>query len=168
MIILVYNKGCDIVRKLNNKGFAISTVLYGLLIVLILITTLIMSTMSFTRKNGKEFTYIITNNLEKSKRRTYNTNEICAQQSSAYRDKYTCDEINDKLKQDFFAICYRSDKNADNCRNLLQSKLSEISSIYNECVNDNSNSKATPEVIKKSCCYSKAQGNSLEYSSCIQ
>ena len=143
------------------------TVLYGLLIVLILITTLIMSTMSFTRKNGKEFTYIITNNLERNKRKDYNVNAICAQQSSAYRDKYTCDEINDKLKQDFFAICYRSDKNADNCRSLLQSKLSEISSIYNECVNDNSNSKATPEVIKKSCCYSKTQGATVKYNECI-
>ena len=38
-------------RKLNNKGFAVSTVLYGLLIMLTLIVILLMSHMSNNRKN---------------------------------------------------------------------------------------------------------------------
>lgn len=38
-------------KKLNNKGFALSTVLYGLLIMGILIITLLMSVMSNNRKN---------------------------------------------------------------------------------------------------------------------
>lgn len=52
-------------NKLNNKGFAISTMLYGLLIILILIITTLMSTMSFNRKNSKEFTDTIVEELEK-------------------------------------------------------------------------------------------------------
>ena len=51
-------------KKLNNKGFAISTILYGLLIVLILIMSLVMETMSFTRKSSREFVSGIKKNLE--------------------------------------------------------------------------------------------------------
>lgn len=58
---------------LNNKGFAISTMLYGLLIVIILIISLLMSTMSFTRKSSKEFTESIVNELEQNKSFTTNT-----------------------------------------------------------------------------------------------
>lgn len=50
--------------KLNNKGFAISTILYGLLIVLVLIISLLMTTMSFTRKTSKEFVDNIVDELE--------------------------------------------------------------------------------------------------------
>ena len=78
MIILVYNKGCDIVRKLNNKGFAISTVLYGLLIVLILITTLIITTMSSSRKSSRQFTDNITRNLEKVPKSSLTNKIICS------------------------------------------------------------------------------------------
>ena len=46
-------------KKLNNKGFAISTMLYGLLVVLILLITLLMGTMAFNRKNSREFTDIV-------------------------------------------------------------------------------------------------------------
>lgn len=42
-------------KKLDNKGFAISTILYGLLVVMILLTSLLMGTMSFSRKNSKNF-----------------------------------------------------------------------------------------------------------------
>lgn len=51
-------------NKLNNKGFAISTILYGLLVVLMLLITLLMSTMSFNRKNSKDYTDEIRDNLE--------------------------------------------------------------------------------------------------------
>lgn len=53
-------------KKLDNKGFAISTILYGLLVVMILLTSLLMGTMSFSRKNSKNFTDDIRNNLEKN------------------------------------------------------------------------------------------------------
>ncbi len=53
------------VKKLNNKGFAISTILYGLLVVIMLITSLLMSTMAFSRKNSKEFTDNVRDELEK-------------------------------------------------------------------------------------------------------
>lgn len=49
---------------LNNKGFAISTMLYGLLIVIVLIVSLLMSTISFTRKTSKEFSETIVDQLE--------------------------------------------------------------------------------------------------------
>ena len=52
--------------KLNHNGSAISTLLYGLLIVLILIMSLIMSTMSFIRQNNKDFTSVIVKKLVNS------------------------------------------------------------------------------------------------------
>lgn len=58
---------------LNNKGFAISTMLYGLLIVIILIISLLMSTISFTRKSSKEFTELVVNELEQKKGFVQNT-----------------------------------------------------------------------------------------------
>ena len=84
MIILVYNKGCDIVRKLNNKGFAISTVLYGLLIVLILITTLIITTMSSSRKSSRQFTDNITRNLEKVPKSSLTNKTICLNEANSF------------------------------------------------------------------------------------
>lgn len=52
------------VKKLNNKGFAISTILYGLLVVIMLITSLLMSTMAFSRKNSKDFVDNVKKNFE--------------------------------------------------------------------------------------------------------
>lgn len=54
-------------KKLNNRGFAISTMLYGLLVVLILLITLLMSTMSFNRENSREFTDTVIDELENPK-----------------------------------------------------------------------------------------------------
>lgn len=51
-------------KKLNNKGFAISTVLYGLLVVLILLFSLVINIMSFNRKSSKDFVEGITSALE--------------------------------------------------------------------------------------------------------
>ena len=51
-------------KKLNNKGFAISTMLYGLLVVLILVISMLMSTMAFNRKNSKEFNDKVIKDLE--------------------------------------------------------------------------------------------------------
>lgn len=61
---------------LNNKGFAISTMLYGLLIVIVLIVSLLMSTISFTRKTSKEFTETIVDQLEARKAFNQNSNTI--------------------------------------------------------------------------------------------
>ena len=41
--------------KLNEKGFAVSTVLYGILIMAMIIMTLLISTMAFTRKSSVDF-----------------------------------------------------------------------------------------------------------------
>lgn len=51
-------------KKLNNKGFAIGTILYGLLIVMVLLMSLLMSTMAFGRSNSKKYVDEIVNNLE--------------------------------------------------------------------------------------------------------
>ena len=51
-------------KRLNNKGFAISTMLYGLLIIIVLVFGLILSTMAFNRKTSKEFTSKIIEELE--------------------------------------------------------------------------------------------------------
>lgn len=51
--------------KVNNKGFAISTMLYGLLIVIVLVMGMIMSIMAFNRKNSREFSTTTVEDLEK-------------------------------------------------------------------------------------------------------
>lgn len=40
---------------MNEKGFAVSTVLYGILIMATLIMTLLVSTMAFSRKSTVDF-----------------------------------------------------------------------------------------------------------------
>ncbi len=54
-------------KKLDNRGFAISTMLYGLIVVLMLLFTLVISTMAFNRKNSKDFVDIVTEELERNK-----------------------------------------------------------------------------------------------------
>ena len=49
---------------MNNKGFAISTMLYGLIIIIVLVMVTILSTMAFNRKTNKEFASSIQNDLE--------------------------------------------------------------------------------------------------------
>ncbi len=61
---------------LNNRGFAISTMLYGLLIVIVLIVSLLMSTISFTRKTSKEFNETIVDQLEARKSFTTDSSSI--------------------------------------------------------------------------------------------
>ena len=71
-------------KKMNNKGFAISTMLYGLLIIIVLIVGMILSTMAFNRKNSKEYTSSIVDELEKRAvkvchRATSLHKEVCTQ-----------------------------------------------------------------------------------------
>lgn len=42
-------------KKLNNQGFAISTMLYGLLIIAVLIIFMLLSIISFTKKSSTDF-----------------------------------------------------------------------------------------------------------------
>lgn len=51
-------------KRIDNKGFAISTMLYGLLIIIVLIIAMILNIMAFNRKNSKEFTEKIVDELE--------------------------------------------------------------------------------------------------------
>lgn len=157
--------------KLNNRGFAISTILYGLLVVLILITTLIMSTMAFTRKNSKEFTENIARDLENDRKVAYSESNICSKEAKAYTYKYSeanievaCDEIIDHLKQQYFATCYRKNQNETTCNTSLEEKLSEITTISTECLNKNTSIEIT---AKKSCCYYRNSGYSNNYNACM-
>lgn len=52
-------------KKMNNKGFAISTMLFGLLIVVVLILGITISIMAFNRKNSKEFGEKLIDELER-------------------------------------------------------------------------------------------------------
>lgn len=52
-------------KKMNNKGFAISTMLYGLLILIVLVVSMILSIMAFNRKNSREFSETVVDGLEK-------------------------------------------------------------------------------------------------------
>lgn len=51
-------------KKLNKKGFAISTMLYGVLIIVLLLLTLIVNTMAFNRSKSKALVDDTVKNLE--------------------------------------------------------------------------------------------------------
>ncbi len=52
-------------KKINNRGFAISTMLYGLLIIMVLMMALLMNTLAFTRNNSKKFVNEVVDELQK-------------------------------------------------------------------------------------------------------
>lgn len=152
--------------KLNNNGFAVSTILYGLLIVLILIMTLIMSTMSFTRKNSKEFTDTVIEQLEKNKSTDNDNKIVCTTKAKSYSIKQpTCDDIYENLKQDFFSICYRTsnDNNEQYCNQKLYDHSDDMFKIYQDCQSDSTKEN----ILRKSCCYSKTQGATVKYNECM-
>lgn len=49
--------------RLNQKGFAVSTILYGLVLVVSLLLFLLLSVDSFERKNTTDYTKVITKEL---------------------------------------------------------------------------------------------------------
>ena len=51
--------------KLNNKGFAISTVIYGLSIMGILLIAIVMATMAATRSNSRQWAKSIEDELNR-------------------------------------------------------------------------------------------------------
>ena len=55
-------------KKLNKKGFAISTLIYGLSILGLLLITMLMSTLSNTRSNAKEMSNAIEEDLNRYSR----------------------------------------------------------------------------------------------------
>jgi len=50
---------------MNEKGFAISTILYGILMMAMLIMTLLIGTMAFSRKSNVDFVNKIEEELNK-------------------------------------------------------------------------------------------------------
>lgn len=69
-------------KKLNNKGFAISTVIYGLAIMGILIVALLMATMSTTRSNSSEMAKEIESDLNRFSKTETNFGYMLASSSS--------------------------------------------------------------------------------------
>lgn len=64
--------------KLNNKGFAISTVLYGLLALVILIIMLIFQVMRTSNNNSKALGQSITEELNACREKRVSYQQICA------------------------------------------------------------------------------------------
>lgn len=88
--------------KLNNKGFAISTILYGLLALLILIVMLIFQIMRTANNNNKELSESISNELN-----------LCRE----YRIKYNnCPEGS----YDNSGSCLNADDDYTNCLECLK------------------------------------------------
>lgn len=79
-------------KKMNNKGFAVSTMLYGLLIVIVLVMGMIISIMAFNRKNSKEFTQTVVDELEKN---IAITAPVTVKNSSSIKRNY--ESINDAI-----------------------------------------------------------------------
>ncbi len=106
-------------KKLNNKGFAISTMLYGLLIIMILIMSLLMNTMAFTRKNSKEFVNNIVYTLEK-RPLSIEMNKVIASHdpSKTYDKLYTGNNYNIDVIIEIKGATGKVEKVNDNTREL--------------------------------------------------
>lgn len=156
-------------KKLNNKGFAISTVLYGLLIVLILITTLIITTMSSSRKISRQFTDNITRNLEKVPKSPLTNKIICLNEANSFvitefdnkslSKEQMCNNIISNLKERFFSIC--NDNKGSNCNQFLNQNGNGdwINALYSEC-NSNSSSKGKVfAIVQEGCCFYRTQSH---------
>lgn len=69
----------DWMLKMNNKGFAISTVIYGLSIMGVLIVSILMGIMSTTRANNREFSKIVEEELTRFSRTEVNLGPLGSQ-----------------------------------------------------------------------------------------
>lgn len=169
-------------RKLNNKGFAISTVLYGLLVVLILITTLIIATMSSSRKSSKEFTDNITRNLENVPKSDLIDATICNNEANAFmvnefkddsKDKeQMCSDIILNLKEKFVSICYEkgTSKGYYDCNAALSENGNDeaIDDLYSTCSNNPDDYNVVKNMVKKSCCfYRTLSDDGASYNECL-
>lgn len=96
--------------KLNNKGFAISTILYGLLALLILIVMLIFQVMRTNNNNSKELGASVQNDLEvcRAERKRYsNCNGVCTDESKSYKGCLKC-----KTQKQAYNECKKADPSA--------------------------------------------------------
>lgn len=89
--------------KLNNKGFAISTILYGLLALLILIIMLIFQVMRTNNNNNKELSESINNELK-----------LCREERIKYNSCYD-ENPSSSVFVNPSSSCYEADKDYNNC-----------------------------------------------------
>lgn len=85
--------------KLNNKGFAISTILYGLLALVVLILMLIFAVMRSSNNNSKELGESINSELSvcREERLKYNaclSDSTCIDRELLKKELYDCVETN--------------------------------------------------------------------------
>ena len=72
-------------KKINNKGFAISTIIYSILIIAILIMGMLYSTIAFRKKTSSDFTHKVEEQLNNLEVKSYT---ICKKATSKHQDKY--------------------------------------------------------------------------------
>ena len=72
-------------KKINNKGFAISTIIYSILIIAILIMGTLYSTIAFRKKSSSDFTHKVEEQLNNLEIKSYT---ICKKATSLHQDKY--------------------------------------------------------------------------------
>ena len=91
--------------KLNNKGFAISTILYGLSVLILVLLTLLIKIMTTDNSNSKYYTDTIKKEID-----------ACSTEAQAYNSCYGVDNCKNKFKEYAYCYCSKIYKDTNNCK----------------------------------------------------
>ena len=109
--------------RVNNKGFAISTALYGLLMVFIIVLMLILQIMRTTNNNNKDIASNIQKKLDYCKTYRQNYNKCTSDCDKWFNLNKLCFEYTDKFKEivkeeNNLVDQYENDPTTNNLNNL--------------------------------------------------
>lgn len=114
-------------KELNKNGFAISTMLYGLLIIMVLLMSLLMSTMSFSRSNSKKFVNDVIDEIESNRNQDNSPPQITINSAQSFQKNISYSNVVIKITvNDENIISF----NADNSYNYVSCYHLEFPNPY--------------------------------------